>query len=80
MQMKWYTKENGSLCLGTREDQQVAFHSVTNIKLFSKIELPFSPEHAELLGSYPEDWLNDPQIHLKINRVAQQLFSKQQVA
>lgn len=71
--MKWYTLSNGRLCLGS-EKELTNFHVATDIQLNYQISKSLTDEHIKLIGSYPEDWLNDEDINFKINHVAKQLF------
>ncbi|WP_196138236.1 hypothetical protein [Aliikangiella sp. G2MR2-5] len=72
--MKWYTIDNGRLCLGTQSGQYANFHVATDVVLSSPITTPLLPEHVELIGSYPEDWFNDNDIDSKINKIAKHYF------
>lgn len=72
--MQWYTTENGSLCLGTQKSQLANFHVVTDVKPGKAINSPLLPEHAEIIGSYPEDWYSDEAIDSKINNAAKHFF------
>lgn len=72
--MNWYTLDNGSLCLGTENRHFANFHIVTEVKLEQPLTTPLSPEHAELIGSYPEDWCSDESIEQKINNTAKHFF------
>lgn len=72
--MKWYTLDNGRLCLGTNKLQFANFHIATEIKLDKSLSLPLLPEHVERIGSYPEDWYMDEAIELKINNTAKHFF------
>ena len=72
--MKWYTLDDGRLCLGTSELQFANFHIATEIKLSNQVSRPLLPEHVELIGSYPEDWYSDESIDSKINKTARHFF------
>ncbi|MGX5174203.1 hypothetical protein ACUR5C_09305 [Aliikangiella sp. IMCC44653] len=73
--MKWYTLENGQLCLGTSQaTTKTNFHVATNVKLSSPLSVPLLKEHVDLIGSYPEDWYSDQNIELNINKTAQHFF------
>ncbi|MET1253712.1 hypothetical protein [Aliikangiella maris] len=72
--MKWYTLENGRLCLGTDKQKVANFHIATNIRLATPIDVPLLPEHIALIGSYPEDWYSDSEIDKKINDTARHFF------
>ena len=73
--MKWYTLENGRLCLGTDKEQFANFHIATEVTLENSFSVPLLEEHIELIGSYPEDWFEDEAIDLKINNTARHFFS-----
>jgi len=72
--MRWYTLDDGRLCLGTKEKQFANFHIATEIKLSSEFSYPLLPEHVHLIGSYPEDWYQDDKIESKINQTAKHFF------
>jgi hypothetical protein len=72
--MKWYTQDNGVLCLGTEENQFANFHVATELVVKTKIETPLSESHIELIGSFPEDWIADDTIDQKINDTAKHFF------
>ena len=72
--MKWYTLENGRLCLGTEQNRLANFHIATDVTLDSDLSLPLLEEHVELIGSYPEDWYSDDSIESKINNTAKHFF------
>ena len=72
--MKWYTLENGRLCLGTEKQRLANFHIATEVKLNAKVSTPLLAEHIELIGSYPEDWYSDETIEGKINNTARHFF------
>ncbi|WP_444994144.1 hypothetical protein [Aliikangiella sp. IMCC44359] len=72
--MKWYTLDNGRLCLGTDKQRFANFHIATDILLKSKVDTPLRREHIELIGSYPEDWYSDRSIDKKINQTAKHFF------
>ena len=72
--MKWYTLNNGRLCLGTEKQQFANFHVATEVVLTEKLDLPLLPEHVELIGSFPEDWYQDDNIDGKINNTAKHFF------
>lgn len=74
IQMKWYTQDNGVLCLGTRENQRVNFHVATEVRMEAKFSAPLSEAHIELIGSFPEDWDGDSTIYQKINQTAKHFF------
>jgi hypothetical protein len=73
--MKWYTLDDGRLCLGTDQLQFANFHVATEFKLNTSLEKPLNVEHIQDIGSYPEDWYNDESIDQKINQTAKKLFS-----
>ena len=52
--MKWYTQDNGVLCLGTEEQQSVNFHVATDVVTKTKINTTLSESHIELIGSFTE--------------------------
>ena len=72
--MKWYTQDNGVLCLGTEEGQSVNFHVATDVVTNTKINTALSESHIELIGSFPEDWSSDSSIDQKINDTAKHFF------
>lgn len=72
--MKWYTQDNGVLCLGTEENQSVNFHVATDVVSNTKIDTVLSESHIELIGSFPEDWSTDGTIDKKINDTAKHFF------
>lgn len=72
--MKWYTLNNGRLCLGTEKEQIANFHVATEVVLEEGVEMPLMPEHVELIGSLPEDWYEDDKIDGKINNTAKHFF------
>ena len=72
--MKWYTLDNGRLCLGTNQLQYANFHTATEVQLDQNISLPLLPEHIELIGSFPEYWYADELIDDKINNTARHFF------
>lgn len=72
--MKWYTLENGRLCLGTEKACFTNFHVATEVVLAENISMPLLPEHVELIGSLPEDWYTDDKIDGKINNTAKHFF------
>lgn len=72
--MKWYTLENGRLCLGTDKQKLANFHIATDVKLSSSVVTPLIAEHIDLIGSYPEDWFADDNIENKINATARHFF------
>ena len=72
--MKWYTQDNGVLCLGTEELQSVNFHVATDVVTKTKIDTALSESHIELIGSFPEDWSSDSSIDQKINDTAKHFF------
>lgn len=72
--MKWYTLENGRLCLGTDKQKLANFHIATDVKLNSRVTSPLLAEHIDLIGSYPEDWFADEDIAHKINATARHFF------
>ena len=72
--MKWYTQENGLVCLGTHSKQPAKFQVVTDVKVDTKINTGLSESHIALIGSFPEDWRNDNQIAQKINNAAKHFF------
>ena len=77
--MKWYTLENGRLCLGTNEKKFANFHIATDVKLNGEFSAPLMEAHIELIGSYPEDWFEDETIDLKINNTARHFFSHNEI-
>jgi len=72
--MKWYTQDNGILCLGTQKNQNANFHVATEVKVDTKINTSLSQSHIELIGSFPEDWDEDATIYQKINDTAKHFF------
>lgn len=72
--MKWYTQNNGVLCLGTKENQGANFHVATDVVVKTKIDTALSESHIELIGSFPEDWNADSSIDQKINDTAKHFF------
>lgn len=72
--MNWYTKDDGSLCLGTKSSQFTKFNVVTEVKLATKINTMLNESHIALIGSFPEDWLSDKYISQKINNAAKHYF------
>ncbi|TQV76903.1 hypothetical protein FLL45_02825 [Aliikangiella marina] len=78
--MKWYTLENGRLCLGTDKNRLANFHIATDVTLEANLSLPLLEEHVELIGSYPEDWYSDDTIENKINNTAKHFFGLSQTA
>ncbi|TQV84482.1 hypothetical protein [Aliikangiella coralliicola] len=72
--MRWYTLDNGRLCLGTDKQQYANFHIATDVVLPEKITAPLRVEHVELIGSFPEDWYSDEKINDKINNTARHFF------
>ena len=72
--MKWYTQENGLVCLGTQSNQPALFQVVTDVKVNTKISTGLSESHIALIGSFPEDWRNDNKIAQKINKAAKHFF------
>jgi len=78
--MKWYTLENGRLCLGTENHKIANFHVATDVKLNLNLSTPLLEEHIDLIGSYPEDWYADDAIDYKINNTAKHFFGLSQSA
>ena len=72
--MKWYTLDNGRLCLGTDQKKIANFHIATDVTLTEDLTTPLLSEHVDVIGSYPEDWYQDQSIEIKINRTAQHFF------
>ncbi len=72
--MKWYTQDNGVLCLGTEDNQCANFHVATDVVVNTKIDTNLSESHIELIGSFPEDWSADSLIDQKINDTAKHFF------
>lgn len=72
--MKWYTKANGTLCLGTKGSQFAYFHVATDVILQKRIISSLTTEHIDVIGSFPEEWSADENITSKINRAARQFF------
>ena len=72
--MRWYTQDNGVLCLGTEEQLSVNFHIATDVITKTKINTALSESHIELIGSFPEDWSTDSSIDQKINDTAKHFF------
>ena len=72
--MKWYTQDNGVLCLGTEDNLYANFHVATDVVVKTKIATNLSESHVELIGSFPEDWSADSSIDQKINDTAKHFF------
>ncbi|MBV1911160.1 MAG: hypothetical protein KUG78_17825 [Kangiellaceae bacterium] len=72
--MKWYTQDDGLICLGTDCSKLANFHVVTDVKAKSKIDTLVSESHIALIGSFPEDWRSDKLIAQKINNAAKHFF------
>jgi hypothetical protein len=72
--MKWYTREDGLVCLGTNSEQPTKFQVVTDVKVNTQINTGLSESHIALIGSFPEDWRNDHKIAQKINNAAKHFF------
>ena len=72
--MKWYTQENGVVCLGTIDNQIAQFHVETDVVVHTKIDTELCESHIALIGSFPEDWRSDSNINKKINNTAKHFF------
>ncbi len=72
--MKWYTREDGLVCLGTNPQQPTKFQVITDVKVKTQINTSLSESHIALIGSFPEDWRNDNNIAQKINKAAKHFF------
>jgi len=72
--MKWYTKENGVLCLASEGFQFANFHLTTNVIVRCRINTALDISHINLIGSFPEDWSSDKRISAKINKAAKHFF------
>ncbi len=72
--MKWYTRDDGAICLGNPSQQKTKFQVVTEVKVDTKIDTGLTESHIDLIGSFPEDWRGDVRIAQKINNAAKHLF------
>lgn len=72
--MKWYTKDNGVLCLVSEDFQFTNFYFTTNVIVRGKVNTSLNMSHIDVIGSFPEDWSSDKTISTKINRAAKHFF------
>ncbi len=78
--MKWYTQDNGVLCLGTQDSQYANFHFKTDVIVKIKINTQLSESHIDLIGSFPEDWRTEKHIQQRINNAAKHFFGLSELA
>lgn len=60
--------------MGSVNAHNDAFNVLTDLQLNEEMKMPLLPEHIELIGSFPEEWIEDNSIDQKINNTAKHLF------